>query len=73
MVQLDFNDPWWKLCHKQEYWFGIGYILMEDLEFGNASDLENFKAQQKEFKSIQIHGFKENEIKILCEEIAPKN
>ena len=73
MVELDFNDPWWKLCHKQEYWFGMGYILMEDLEFGNASDLENFKAQQKEFKSIQIHGFKENEIKILCEEIAPKN
>ena len=72
-VSLELNDPWW-MCQKPKYQLQDrinGRILLEDLEFGNASDIENFKAQLKEFDLIQRNSWKG--IKIPCEEIAPKN
>ena len=62
------------MCQKPKYQLQDrinGRILLEDLEFGNASDIENFKAQLKEFDLIQRNSWKG--IKIPCEEIAPKN
>jgi len=72
-VSLELNDPWW-ICQKPKYQLQDqvnGLILLESLEFGNASDIEDFRAQVKEFGVIQRNSWKG--IKIPCEEIVPKN
>jgi len=72
-VSLEINDPWC-YCQKPKYQLQDrinGLILLESLEFGNASDIEDFRAQVKEFGVIQRNSWKG--IKIPCEEIVPKN